>query len=432
MYVEARKKKDITSTRSSLLPENELSNQRKSAEENLDYVPDRVNWTPMQGKGISEHYLAKRVQDSNGTDISRLSLLESPEMQLTGMLNPYSDRELDLPESLAESIQGGFGIDMSKLSLLESPEIADMGAKATAQGNVIRFAPGEFKPDTTEGLKILGHELNHVREQAQGKIKPNVEGTNIHFDPVNEAASDRVGDAFASGELSGADPVSVDWNGVEAVVQGLGITTDELQPTSDSNNSSGIRDRIIDGGLNLLRRRQQDDVAPIRERSSTLGGVALGATSDFLQNFTQNLNPWDPRLTGSSGRQVMIPGNVPQTATPFANVGRTLGKVGTAVSIASGLADMATFLDPEKDLTVGQRAAEMGISAASTAANFAVGYGAGKLAKASIALAPKTFGLSLLGIPLAGALAYGGNRLINRGTEGVRSLLPWRQNNSDE
>ncbi|MCL2400645.1 MAG: DUF4157 domain-containing protein [Defluviitaleaceae bacterium] len=93
--------------------------------------------------------------------------------------------------------------------MLESPEVAKMGAQATAQGNIIRFAPGQYNPNTIEGRRVLGHELNHVREQAQGKIKPNVEGTNIHFDPVNEAASDRAGEEFANGMLNDVAPVSI-------------------------------------------------------------------------------------------------------------------------------------------------------------------------------------------------------------------------------
>ena len=120
-----------------------------------------------------------------------------------------SSKTLNISGNLYDNIQDSFGIDPSKLSLQESPEVSKMGAKATAQGNSIRFAPGEYKPNTKDGLKILGHELNHVREQAQGKIKPNVEGTNIHFDPSNEASSDRAGEAFASGELSGVAPVSI-------------------------------------------------------------------------------------------------------------------------------------------------------------------------------------------------------------------------------
>ncbi|MCL2399589.1 MAG: DUF4157 domain-containing protein [Defluviitaleaceae bacterium] len=164
-----------------------------------NYSPDKIDWAeasgyykkrknsvPLQGKG-----LGSELYESLQTSISD------------------SGKKLDIPENLTESIQSGFGIDATKLSLRESSEVAKMGAQATAQGNVIRFAPGQYNPDTTEGQRILGHELNHVREQAQGKVKPNIEGTDIHFDPMNEAASDRAGEAFASGILNDASPVSI-------------------------------------------------------------------------------------------------------------------------------------------------------------------------------------------------------------------------------
>ena len=125
-----------------------------------------------------------------------------------------------MSESLSERIQYSFGINSNEISLYESSEVGIMGARATAQGNVIRFAPGEYNPDTTEGLKILGHELNHVCEQAESNVRANVEGTNIHFDPAHEATSDRMGEAFASGNLSGATPISIA-SAYGAAVQGL-------------------------------------------------------------------------------------------------------------------------------------------------------------------------------------------------------------------
>ena len=117
--------------------------------------------------------------------------------------NPYCGTPVSISGNLAGNILQGFGIDTNELSLRESPDVAHMGARATAQGDVIRFAPGEFNPDTHEGLSVLGHELNHVREQASGGVRANVEGTNIHYDAGHEAASDRAGEAFASGGLVG-------------------------------------------------------------------------------------------------------------------------------------------------------------------------------------------------------------------------------------
>ena len=31
------------------------------------------------------------------------------------------------------------------------------------------FAPGEYRPETTPGKRLLAHELTHVAQQAQGK-----------------------------------------------------------------------------------------------------------------------------------------------------------------------------------------------------------------------------------------------------------------------
>ena len=134
--------------------------------------------------------------------------------------SPFLGRELDVPESLSGRIQDSFGINSNELSLRESPAVAIMGARATVQGNIISFAPGEYQPNTADGLKVLGHELYHVRDQAMGDIRPNVEGTNINFDSNLESKSDSMGDAFASGSLTGASPVSVA-SADGAVSQGL-------------------------------------------------------------------------------------------------------------------------------------------------------------------------------------------------------------------
>ena len=164
--------------------------------------------------------------------------------EVSAMLSssPFLGRELDMPESLSVRIQDGFGINTNELSLRESPAVAIMGARATAQGNVISFAPGEYQPNTADGLKVLGHELNHVREQAEGNIHANVEGTNIHYDPVRETSCDSMGDAFASGSLSGASPVSV------ASADGAAVQGSFRRRSEDDEPNSGIGG-ILGGAL---------------------------------------------------------------------------------------------------------------------------------------------------------------------------------------
>ncbi|MDR2908403.1 MAG: DUF4157 domain-containing protein [Oscillospiraceae bacterium] len=120
--------------------------------------------------------------------------------------NPYEGKPLNVSSRLAGRIKESFGIDAGRLSLRESPEVAKMGARATAQGNAIRFAPGEFKPDTKDGLAVLGHELGHVADQARGAARG--PGGKLLDSPAQEARSNAAGVAFAGGSLGASAAVS--------------------------------------------------------------------------------------------------------------------------------------------------------------------------------------------------------------------------------
>jgi hypothetical protein len=136
--------------------------------------------------------------------------------------NLYEGTPLHVSGKLATSIRNSFGISAEELSLRQSPAVAEMGARAAAQGNAIRFAPGEFRPDTRAGMALLGHELNHVREQAMGAVR--APGGELFEHPAYEAASNSAGAAFASGSLSASNPVSLGgMNTAAAPVQGFGL-----------------------------------------------------------------------------------------------------------------------------------------------------------------------------------------------------------------
>lgn len=46
----------------------------------------------------------------------------------------------------------------------------DLAARAFTHGHDIYFAPGEFRPDSQSGRKLLAHELTHVLQQRQGRL----------------------------------------------------------------------------------------------------------------------------------------------------------------------------------------------------------------------------------------------------------------------
>ncbi len=52
-----------------------------------------------------------------------------------------------------------------------SAKASNVGALAYTQGTDIHFAPGKYSPGTSSGNKLLGHELTHVKQQSEGRVK---------------------------------------------------------------------------------------------------------------------------------------------------------------------------------------------------------------------------------------------------------------------
>ena len=71
---------------------------------------------------------------------------------------------------------------------------------AYTQGTDIHFAPGQFKPDTSAGQQLLGHELTHVIQQAEGRVQPTTEvgGMAVNDDLSLEHEADVMGAKAAS------------------------------------------------------------------------------------------------------------------------------------------------------------------------------------------------------------------------------------------
>ena len=74
--------------------------------------------------------------------------------------------------------------DAVKQRMEDSSKAPEVGALAYTQGTDIHFAPGQFKPDTAAGQELLGHELTHVVQQAEGRVQPTTE---IGGMPVNDS-----------------------------------------------------------------------------------------------------------------------------------------------------------------------------------------------------------------------------------------------------
>lgn len=128
----------------------------------------------------------------------------SGEVEITGAGVP-------LPEELRRRMERAFGADFSQVRIHESDEAASaVGARAFTQGTHIHFAPGEYDPRSPMGLELLGHELTHVIQQAQGRVSPTGErgGLPAADDSGLEREADEMGTRAARGEATAAVEVA--------------------------------------------------------------------------------------------------------------------------------------------------------------------------------------------------------------------------------
>ncbi|MBS0559798.1 MAG: DUF4157 domain-containing protein [Proteobacteria bacterium] len=110
-----------------------------------------------------------------------------------------------LPPALRRDMERRFGHDFHAVRIHDGPrgaEAADaVAAKAMTHGRHIVFAQGRFAPDTTDGKRLLAHELAHVVQQGRGgDARPTLDGNG----PLEASASQA-----ADSAVSGSGPVAV-------------------------------------------------------------------------------------------------------------------------------------------------------------------------------------------------------------------------------
>lgn len=131
----------------------------------------------MQGKFVAQ------LQDEDDDELlqGKFAPVQRQTANLTGM-----------PDAVKQRMEDSFDTDFSSVRVHpDSSKAPDVGALAYTQGSDIHFAPGQFKPDTSAGQQLLGHELTHVIQQAEGRVQPTTEiggmAVNDDFGLENEA-----------------------------------------------------------------------------------------------------------------------------------------------------------------------------------------------------------------------------------------------------
>lgn len=80
-----------------------------------------------------------------------------------------------LPDQVKGDMESGFNADFDKVRIHNDAEAQDMsrslGAQAFTHGSDIYFGQGKYQPNSTEGKRLLGHELTHTIQQGAVRRK---------------------------------------------------------------------------------------------------------------------------------------------------------------------------------------------------------------------------------------------------------------------
>ena len=110
-----------------------------------------------------------------------------------------------LPEAVQQKMESFFGASFADVRVHVGPEAPAIGALAFTLGSNIYFAPGQYDPVTPRGQQLLGHELAHVVQQRQGRVRnPFGNGIAVVQDPGLEAEADRMGQRAAAQPMMAA------------------------------------------------------------------------------------------------------------------------------------------------------------------------------------------------------------------------------------
>jgi len=116
-----------------------------------------------------------------------------------------------LPAEVRARMERSFGADFSNVRIHEGDHVTALGAHAYTHGDDIHFGPGRYDPASHAGVELLGHELAHVVQQRQGRVRATrqLAGAELNDADDLEREADEWGARAARGEpVAGASGAS--------------------------------------------------------------------------------------------------------------------------------------------------------------------------------------------------------------------------------
>lgn len=157
---------------------------------------------------------------------------------------PPSGSGHSMPDDVRTKMEESFAADFSAVRIHEGPQAKAMGALAYTQGSDIYFAPGQYQPGNQQGQELLGHELGHVVQQSQGRVRETIQarGVAVNDDDVLEREADAMGARAARGDVARTDSVA---GSATQTIQRRSASSGDAVQRADDDETEGEDQRSL-------------------------------------------------------------------------------------------------------------------------------------------------------------------------------------------
>jgi len=271
----------------------------------------------------------------------------SDEESLQRKGEPGQGTTTSMPADVQGKMENSFGTDFSGVNIHKDSEQANaLGAFAYTQGSDVHFAPGQYNPGSQKGQELIGHELTHVVQQREGRVKPDAQqhkGVNINSDPALEKEADEMGAKAAQGKMA------------DVKKKGSGVQRQEEIGSNPENNLFNKYQMLFNRAV-ILRNKTEDSLLAWEIFARNVGSVYATAMNQFKQiveskkQYEQNIEKvYTAVLSSVAGGMFSYVAGLAKSATTIANLSNNLKLVAE------------TGVDTAKDLTFssGKEAVEL-------------------------------------------------------------------------
>ncbi len=145
-----------------------------------------------------QNKLNATAQCRQAAEIQNSPYMTAQRKELENAMGPVVQKEnkTNMPDGVKSRMESSFNNDFSHVRVhANSSKAPEVGALAYTQGSDIHFAPGQYSPDSSSGRQLLGHELTHVVQQGEGRVRPTTEvnGMPVNDSPTLEKEADVLG-----------------------------------------------------------------------------------------------------------------------------------------------------------------------------------------------------------------------------------------------